>query len=201
LLPSVSSLVLSGRRCGWVSGQNGWKADIHVGSCGHSRCRSDMLFPEVLVTESAVVCLFGARVLDSFVESGLAPDHATFRVLLDFLLECATTDTSQAVAVCVPVADAVRLRVTNHRRSLGGRRQSRLRKIDPAIYTFPFATVCFSHLSSLGVLCKMAPDSLFSSFPVPRCSRVCGTACRRRSSPGTGARQPLSAAKGDAHLQ
>jgi hypothetical protein len=51
------------------------------------------------------------------------------------------------------------------------------KKIDPGIDTLPLGTVCFSHLSPLGVLCKVALGSLFSLLPVPRCSRVYGTPC------------------------
>jgi hypothetical protein len=46
-----------------------------------------LLFPGVLLVESAIVRFVGARVLESFVESRRAPDDAVFRVLVDFPVE------------------------------------------------------------------------------------------------------------------
>jgi hypothetical protein len=52
------------------------------------------------------------------------------------------------------------------------------KKIDPGIYTFAWRTACFSHLTALDFLCKVAPSFLFSSRPVLRCLRVCGIPCK-----------------------
>jgi hypothetical protein len=51
----------------------------------------------VLLVESAVVCLVGAGLLESFVKSGLAPNDMTFGAIADFLLECPMADTARSI--------------------------------------------------------------------------------------------------------